>query len=112
MTPTPNTDEWNRDVARVTQEIASRLRARGVDVFDSDAPADVAEMVDAVEEFERAVESRGGDLMVDEPPNRGAPQPDQPQFLLPTRAADESGRNYLTRLAAATTAVRQLPRST
>jgi len=103
-------NEWNPEVARVADEMAGRLRARGVAVFDSDRPEDVVELVENVEEFERAVESRGGDLMVDEPPARSViAQPDDPHFLLPTRAADESVSNYIKRLKAATSAVRQHP---
>lgn len=110
MTRLENTsDDWNRDVARVTDEMASRLRGRGVAVYDSDSPDDVVQLVEGVEEFERAVESRGGDLMVDEPPARGAAQPDDPHFLLPRRAADESVSNYINRLKTATSAVRQHP---
>ncbi len=100
-------NDWNRDVARVAQEMASRLRARGIEVYDADSPDDIVRLVESVEEFERAVESHGGDLMVDEPPSRGAAQPDDPHFLLPTRAADESVSNYITRLSAATADVRQ-----
>ena len=107
MTHLDNTsNDWNRDVARVAQEMASRLRARGIDVYDSDSPDDVVALVEGVEEFERAVEEHGGDLMVDEPPSIGAAQPDDPHFLLPTRASDESASNYITRLKAATTAAR------
>jgi hypothetical protein len=102
-------DEWNPDVARVAQEIAGRLRSRGVAVYDSDSPNDVLQLVETVEEFERAVESRGGDLMVDEPPTSGAAQPDDPRFLIPTRAADESVANYLRRLRAAMAVVREQP---
>ena len=102
-------NSWSPDVARVAQEIAGRLRSRGVAVYDSDSPDDVLQLVETVEEFERAVESRGGDLMVDEPPASGEAQPDDPHFLLPTRAADESVANYLRRLRAATDAVREHP---
>jgi hypothetical protein len=100
-------NDWNRDVSRVAQEMASRLRARGVTVSDSDTPDDIVQLVESVEEFERAVESHGGDLMVDEPPSSGgkAAQPDDPHFLLPTRAADETVSNYIKRLTAATAAV-------
>jgi hypothetical protein len=102
-------DHWSPDVARVAQEIAGRLRSRGVAVYDSDSPNEVLQLVEGVEEFERAVESRGGDLMVDEPPIAGQAQPDDPHFLLPTRAADEYVANYLRRLSAATAAVREHP---
>lgn len=110
MTQLDNTsNDWDRDVARVAQEMTSRLRAQGIEIYDSDAPDDIVALVESVEEFERVVESRGGDLMMDEPPASGSPQPDDPHFLLPRRAADESVSNYITRLAAATAAVRQHP---
>jgi hypothetical protein len=102
-------NEWNRDVARVADDMAGRLKKRGIAVYDSDSPDDIVQLVESVEEFERFVASRGGDLMVDEPPARGAAQPDDPHFLLPTRAADESVSNYINRLKAATAAVRQHP---
>jgi broad specificity phosphatase PhoE len=110
MTHADNISEpWDADVARISQEMAGRLRARGVAVYDSDSPDDVLQLVEEVEEFERAVESRGGDLMVDEPPAKGAAQPDDPHFLLPTRAADESVANYMRRLRAAIAAVQEHP---
>jgi hypothetical protein len=110
MTHADNISEpWDPDVARVAQEMASRLRARGVAIHDSDSPDDVLQLVERVEEFERAVESRGGDLMVDEPPRNSAAQPDDPHFLLPTRAADESVANYIRRLRAVIAAVREHP---
>jgi len=59
-----------------------------------------------VEAFEQAVMSKGGDLMVDEPPRRGSVQPDDPDFLLPKRADDEAVSDYLERLDAATHKVR------
>lgn len=102
-------NEWNPDVARVAQEMAGRLRALGVAVYDSDSPDEVLQLVETVEEFEHAVESRGGDLMVDEPPASGAAQPDDPHFLLPSRAADESVATYTRRLRAVTAAVREHP---
>jgi hypothetical protein len=107
--PNNTSNDWNRDVARVTQEMASRLRARGIEVQDSDSPEDVVALVESVEEFERAVEAHGGDLMMDEPPASGAGQPDDPHFLLPTRAADESVSKYINRLSAATATVREHP---
>jgi hypothetical protein len=94
-----------RDIARVSQEIAGRLRARGVGVHDADSPDDLAQLLESVEEFEAAVEAHGGDLMMDEPLPNEAAQPDDPHFLLPSRA-DESAADYIGRLAAATAAVR------
>ena len=107
MKNSERTNDWNPDVARVSEELANRLRTRGIDIFDTDTPQDVSSLAEAVEEFEAAVEERGGDLMVDEPPRgpyRG--QPDDPHFLLPVRAADESVSRYTKRLRDATAAVR------
>lgn len=107
MTQPPTTphDDDNRDLARVSQDLAGRLRARGVAVHDDDSPDGIVLLVEAVEVFERAVEARGGDLMVDEPPLNHAGQPDDPHFLLPVRADDESASAYATRLGASTAAV-------
>jgi hypothetical protein len=63
-------------------------------------------LLDAVEEFERLVEARGGDLMVDEPPLDTIGEPDDPLFLVPTRAADESIAVYIRRLEALTSEIR------
>lgn len=93
--------DWNPDVARVSQEIASRLQTRGIAVRASDSPDEVVQMLERVEAFEDAVQAGGGDLMVDEPRGDGRAQPDDPRFLLPTRGDDESVAGYLTRLNAA-----------
>ena len=95
------------EVTRVSQDLAGRLRQRGVAVGDDESPEDIVALLEGVEAFERAVQAGGGDLMVDEPPAHGAVQPDDPEFLLPSRAADESADAYLGRLAAATQAIRK-----
>jgi hypothetical protein len=100
-------DENDRDLARVSEELAGRLLARGVSVHDDDSPEAIVAMVEAVEAFERAVEKHGGDLMVDEPPLRHAGQPDDPHFLLPPRGDDESFAQYVAKRAAATAAMRR-----
>jgi hypothetical protein len=102
--------DWDPDVARVSQEIASRLQARGVNVLDNDSPEDLVLLLEQLEAFEQTVEAAGGDLMVDEPPKHGKPQPDDTRFLLPVRASDESVSNYLQRLTAAMQAARTAPR--
>jgi hypothetical protein len=69
-------------------------------------PDDIEALLEGVEEFERLVEERGGDLMVDEPPRNGSAQPDDPRFLLPKRRGDESVSSYLKRLSSATSGLR------
>ncbi len=91
----------DRDVARVSQELAARLRARNVAVHDDDTPDQIVEIIEAVETFETAVQAAGGDLMVDEPPRSGTAQPDDARFLLPVRRDDESAAAFVKRLDAA-----------
>ena len=100
-------DNDSTEITRVTQEIADRLRARGIQVLDSDSPEDVVQMLEALEGFESAVEAAGGDLMMDEPPRNHGGEPDDPHFLLPRRNKGESAADYLTRLTAATVAARK-----
>jgi hypothetical protein len=100
-------DPDTSEITRVTQEIAGKLRARGIEALDSDSPEDVVQMLEALEGFERAVESAGGDLMMDEPPSNQRGEPDDPHFLLPKRKGSESATEYIQRLTAATVAVRQ-----
>jgi hypothetical protein len=98
-------EENERDLARVSEELASRLRDRGVAVHEDDSSDDIVALVEALEAFERAVEAHGGDLMMDEPPPHHVGQPDDPHFLLPPRGDDESFTQYRGRLVAATTAI-------
>jgi hypothetical protein len=109
MTEPGSASRDDSEIIRVSQDIAGRLRTRGVRVRDDETPDDIVRLLEGVEAFERAVQSKGGDLMVDEPPARGTVQPDNPDFLLPKRADDESASAYLERLEAATQAVRGHP---
>jgi hypothetical protein len=106
MPQAENTRE--RDSARVRQELVGRLKTRGIEVSEGSSAGEVEELMAAVERFEDAVQAAGGDLMVDEPPpgSTGQAQPDDPLFLLPSRAADESAARYIERLGAATAAIR------
>lgn len=97
------------DLRRASSEIVSRLAARGIRVSGTESPEELVDMEEAVEAFEEAVESRGGDLMVDEGSGGRATQPDDPHFALPVRGEHESVAAYLQRLARATDAVRRHP---
>ena len=107
-TPSGNSSP-DPDLVRVTRELSDRLRARGLDVLSADSPEDVVQMMEGVEGFEAAVESRGGDLMMDEPPAGRAGKPDDVHFGLPARHAGEAAERYLARLAEATARVRKHP---
>ncbi len=83
---------------RVSEEVAGRLETLGIALNGRETPEEVTRLADAVERYEAAVESRGGDLMMDEPPPGSPPQPDDPHFALPSRSAHESVSSYLARL--------------
>jgi hypothetical protein len=70
---------------------------RGVDASDGSTDT-VVDLLEAVEEFERRVIARGGDLMLDTPPST---QPDNPLFVLPRRSGDESVLEFTKRVRAA-----------
>ncbi len=94
-----------RDAA--VAEVSARLRDRGVAVTGAEDPGDLASLLDAVERFEAAVESHGGDLMVDDLKSR---DPDDPHFVLPRRERSEAIRAYIARVDQATHRLRSHPR--
>jgi hypothetical protein len=101
----PHRDE---ELAHAAELIATRLERAGVLLHGDESPDDLADLLDAVEQFEQAVERAGGDLMVDEP-TRGrarASQPDNAAYVLPDRGDGEGVRPYLERLGRATTGLR------
>ena len=86
------------------QEAEARLHPRGIVVFEEDKDEDVADLLDAIERFESAVEARGGDLFV----NRiGSPQPEAPEFVPPIRRDGESVGDYRLRVSRATDRLRR-----
>ena len=95
--------------AAVAAEVADRLRHRGIVVGPTDGPADLSDLLSAVEAFESAVEAHGGDLMVDD---LKSVQPDDRHFVLPRRAHAEPIRAYIGRITAATSGLRKHPRHT
>jgi hypothetical protein len=94
------------DLKAVAAEVADRLRRRGIALPGHERPEDLADLLTAVERFEGAVETHGGDLMVDD---LKSSRPDDPHFVLPARAANEPVRDYITRIAEATDRLRHHP---
>ena len=79
------------------------MRPRGIVVLEEDRDEDVADLLDAIERFEAAVEARGGDLFV----NRiGSPEPEAPEFVPPVRRGGESAGAYRMRVERATDRLR------
>jgi hypothetical protein len=105
----PNEPRERDDVRTVSREYADRLASLGIRLTGTERPQELLEMVEAVDRFEAAVESHGGDLMMDEGPRGRTTEPDDPHFALPVRTEHESVTAYLERLARATDAVRRHP---
>ena len=96
----PDPREYERQ--RAADEIAERLRSRGVRLSGRETGEELVGLLDAVECFEQVVERRGGDLLVDEPIDGVPPiQPDDPAFVLPVRRAGESVAAFIGRIAVA-----------
>jgi len=105
----PNEPRERDDVLRVSRDYADRLTTLGIRLTGTERPQELLEMVEAVDRFESAVESHGGDLMMDEGPGGRTTEPDDPHFALPVRSEQESVAAYLDRLARATDEVRRHP---
>lgn len=86
---------------------AARLEALGIRLTGTESVEDIGTIVDAVEEFEEAVESRGGDLMVDEGPHGRTREPDNPDFVLPRRDTGEPAEAFAKRVRTAASDVRR-----
>ena len=104
--PENKASDWtrDRDLSRVSGEIANRLETLGIALTGRETPDELVELQEAVERFETAVRGHGGDLMVDEGPRGVTRQPDRPEFAFPVRAADETVAQYCRRLQRATDA--------
>jgi hypothetical protein len=79
-------------------ELSGRLAQKGIEVGSDEDPAQLADLLSAVEEFERAVIEAGGDLMVNSPTST---DPQDSRFVPPTRRADEPIPRYGDRILAA-----------
>ena len=90
-------------------EVIDRLRRRGVTLTGTEKNEDLANLLEAVERFELAVEAHGGDLMVDD---LKSVRPDDRHFVLPKRAGKEALRAYIDRIEEATARLRTHPRHT
>ena len=83
------------DQRRAVAEAVVRLRNRGIEIGEEERPEDVVRLLEAVDMFERAVQNRGGDLMVNSAASR---RPEDPSFVLPRQRDDESLRDYIERV--------------
>jgi hypothetical protein len=87
------------DRRRAADEIAVRLRRRGIRLLGHENEEELVELLEAVERFEHVVERKGGDLMVDEPVRGERPsQPDDAAFVIPARQGSESTASFIERI--------------
>lgn len=82
----------------VRRELAGRLAERGVELSGDESDEQVVRLVEAVEDFERAVARAGGDSMVNDAQSSS---PDDPRLVIPARRGDEPLEGYVERLHAA-----------
>lgn len=90
---------------RIGVDIAARLSDRGVSLTGDESSEELVTLLEALERFERAVQAKGGDLMVDEGPADATLQPDDARFVLPRRSDDETVGHYVRRIEEATGAI-------
>ena len=102
-------EERHGERERVGLDIAARLAHRGVALTGGESSEQLVSLLEAVERFERAVQAKGGDLMVDEGPEQSKLQPDDAQFVIPSRADDESVGRYIRRVEEATGEIERRP---
>lgn len=88
-------------------ELSGRLAQKGIDVGSDEDPSQLADLLSAAEEFERAVEEEGGDPMVNTPDST---DPQDRRFVLPKRRDDEPLPRYQERILAAAQALRGMGR--
>ncbi len=100
-------DESRKEFKDAIRETTARISRRGVYLSGTETHKEIVELDDALEQFERAVHSRGGDLMVDEAPAGHHVEPDDPRFMLPQRVATMSVSDYIARLAQAIDGMRK-----
>jgi hypothetical protein len=94
-------EEARDELTNAARDTAARIAARGVHLRGTESPEEIVEIEEAIERFEVAVESLGGDLMVDEAPRGRRGQPDDPRFRLPIRTESMSAGGYVEAIARA-----------
>ena len=80
----------------------SQLRQRGVHVTGDEPTTELVALLEAVERFENAVSALGADRMTNAPDSA---DPDDPRLVMPSRRDDESLRDHVRRIDAATDAL-------
>jgi hypothetical protein len=76
-------------------ELTGRIRQKGVLLTGRETSAQLDDLATAIERFEAAVVSRGGDLFINTPTSD---PPENPDFVIPQRVPGEDAEAYAARI--------------
>ena len=93
------------ELRRATEHTLNVLRQRGIPLSDDEDPEELADLLSAVERFEKAAAALGADSFVNTP---GSPEPEDPALVLPVREPGEPLMDYIRRIHLAADALAQL----
>jgi hypothetical protein len=77
------------------EELVNRLHQHGVFAYENESSDQLADLLSAIDMFEKAVEQTGGDLFVDSPDSS---EPERPEFVLPHMHTMENIKTYTRRI--------------
>ena len=87
--------EGDADRRQAREALIGQLSERGIDVLEADGDDALADLLTAVQRFERTRFELGGDSYTND---MDATQPDQAAFVMPRRGHDESIAQYTDRV--------------
>jgi hypothetical protein len=76
-------------------ELVNRLHQHGVFAYENESADHLADLLSAIDMFEKAVEQTGGDLFVDSPDSS---EPERPEYVLPHMHEAENITTYIRRI--------------
>ncbi|HJP84818.1 MAG TPA: hypothetical protein VJ852_02415 [Gemmatimonadaceae bacterium] len=76
-------------------ELAGRIRQKGVLLTGRETTTQLDDLMTAIDRFEAAVVSRGGDLFINTP---SSDPPESPEFVIPRRVPGEDAEAYAARI--------------
>jgi hypothetical protein len=82
----------------IALELVGRLRQKGVIITGRETSGHLDDLMTAIDRFEAAVISRGGDLLVNTPYSN---PPENPDFVIPPRMPGEDAEAYAARINSA-----------
>ena len=87
--------EGDADRRQAREALIGQLSERGIDVLEADGDEALADLLTAVQHFERTRFELGGDSYTND---MDATQPDEAAFVMPRRGDDESIAQYTDRV--------------